>query len=149
MNQYAQQALFHKEKLENSPSRIVPRCRAPKAVRAITWRHQHVAIDTIASRHRKNASQYRQVSAAAKGRDMLEVLRKIATLAAISLAVGLVLAAVGFHPSDLPGAFDAVFGDAARMVARVVGWAWPYIVLGATVVVPAWLLLYLWRRLRR
>jgi hypothetical protein len=79
---------------------------------------------------------------------MSDIVRRVATLAAVSLVVGLVLTALGFHPSKMPGAVGTVISDAARMVASVLGWAWPYVVIGATVVVPAWLLLYLWRRIR-
>ena len=80
---------------------------------------------------------------------MNEVVRTILTLLILSLVAGLILATLGIRPSTLPAALGLAIGDAARIAARIVDWAWRYVLLGASVVVPVWLLLYLLRRLRR
>lgn len=83
------------------------------------------------------------------GKRMNEVVKTIITLLVLSLAVGLVLATLGIRPSELPAALGSALSDVARFAARIVDWAWRYVLLGATVVIPIWLLLYLLRRLRR
>ena len=65
-----------------------------------------------------------------------------------SLAVGLVLAVLGVTPVDvLDGASRAAKG-AWGAVSGVLGWAGSYILLGALVVLPVWLLAYLWGRIK-
>ena len=83
------------------------------------------------------------------GNRMNEVVRTILTLLILSLVAGLILATLGIRPSELPAALGMAVGDATRIAARIVDWAWRYVLLGATIVVPVWLLLYLLRRLRR
>lgn len=80
---------------------------------------------------------------------MAQFVKTALTLMILSLVVGLILTTLGVHPSELPEAFASAIGDAARLVRRVLDWGWHYIVLGASVVIPIWLLLYLIRRLRR
>jgi len=82
------------------------------------------------------------------GKRMKEVVRVIVTLLILSLAAGLILATLGIRPSDLPAALGMAISDVTRFAARIVDWAWRYVLLGATIVVPIWLLLYLLRRLR-
>ena len=70
-------------------------------------------------------------------------------LALACLAVGLVLAVLGVTPADL---LDSVTGAAARLweLSRsALGWAGSYMLLGALVVLPIWLVRKLWRRLNR
>ena len=63
----------------------------------------------------------------------------------LSLCVGLLLAYLNLSPQDL---FHRVVGQAESIFAwsvSVMGWAVSYVLLGAVVVVPIWLVLYLWR----
>lgn len=80
---------------------------------------------------------------------MAHFVKTALTLLILSLVVGLILTTLGIHPSELPGAFVSAFGDAARLVRRLLNWGWQYIVIGASVVIPIWLLLYLIRWFRR
>ena len=80
---------------------------------------------------------------------MGQFLRTVFTLAVLSLVVGLILAALGINPAELPEVAGSAIGHAMRLAVRVLDWGWRYIVLGAGVVVPVWLLLYLFRYLRR
>ena len=72
----------------------------------------------------------------------------VVKLIVASLAVGLALAWLGKDPIDLlywvrDGITD-VLGDASGWVQ----WALKYIFIGAVVVVPIWLVHYLWRAMR-
>lgn len=80
---------------------------------------------------------------------MAHFVKTTLTLLILSLVVGLILATLGIHPAELPGAFASALADAARLVRHILDWGWNYIVLGAGVVIPIWLLLYVIRRLRR
>jgi len=72
----------------------------------------------------------------------------IVRLVLASLAVGVVLAVLGVTPVDLlEGALGLVRG-AWEAASRVLGWAGSYVLLGALVVLPLWLLAYLWGRLK-
>lgn len=83
------------------------------------------------------------------GKLMYEIVRTLVTLVILSLAVGLILATLGIRPSEFPAALGMALSEVTRLTARIVDWAWRYVLLGATIVVPIWLLLYLLRRLRR
>jgi hypothetical protein len=83
------------------------------------------------------------------GKCMNEVVKTIVTLLILSLAAGLILATLGIRPSELPAALGMALSDVARFTARIVDWAWRYLLLGATIVIPIWILLYLLRKLRR
>ncbi len=80
---------------------------------------------------------------------MGQLLKTAFTLLLLSLVVGLILAAFGIKPTELPAAAGDAIGEVIRLAVRLFDWGWHYIVLGASVVVPVWLLLYLFRRLRR
>lgn len=71
-------------------------------------------------------------------------------VAIVCLIVGLILAAIGVDPWQLYGRLGAVADDAASAVARFASWAWRYIAVGAVIVVPLWLALFIlrggWRR---
>jgi hypothetical protein len=72
----------------------------------------------------------------------------IVKLAAASLAVGLVLSLLEVRPAALLGRLGTLAGDAFGLVVAAVQWAVPYVLLGAVVVLPLWLLLWAVRRLR-
>ena len=60
-----------------------------------------------------------------------------------SLAVGLILAWLHVSPQEL---VSGLFGEARQMLDNAVGlfgWAFSYILLGAVIVVPIWLIAYL------
>ena len=60
-----------------------------------------------------------------------------------SLVVGLVLAWLNVSPQEL---LRGIIGEAEQMVDNAIGvfgWAFSYILLGAVIVVPIWLLIYL------
>lgn len=82
---------------------------------------------------------------------MLRTILSTALKVAIAcLIVGLILSAFGVDPWSLYGRVGDVAGDAAEAVGAFIGWAWPYVVVGAVIVVPLWLLIFLlrggWRR---
>jgi hypothetical protein len=70
--------------------------------------------------------------------------------ARVCLIVGLILSALGIDPWQLYGRVGAVVDDAAAAATSFIAWAWRYIVIGAVIVVPLWLLIFLlrggWRR---
>lgn len=76
-------------------------------------------------------------------------IQTILKLLVLSLLVGLVMSWLDLTPLDLV----ANLGEHARAffdwMRRFVGWAVDYVLLGAMVVVPVWLLLLLVNRLRR
>ena len=70
-------------------------------------------------------------------------------LLVISLAVGLVLSVLGISAPDLLGWVGGTLGEAVGMGTALVQWAWSYIILGAAIVVPVWLVVAAVRRLQR
>lgn len=64
-----------------------------------------------------------------------------------SLLVGLVLAALGVTPADLLARASAMAGGAWSAVSDLLGWAGSYMLLGALVVLPVWLVRLLWKKL--
>jgi hypothetical protein len=80
-------------------------------------------------------------------RSLLSTTLKIAFAC---LVVGLILSVFGIDPWQLYGRAGDLAHDAAGAVAGFVGWAWRYVVIGAVVVVPLWLAIFLlrggWRR---
>jgi hypothetical protein len=65
-----------------------------------------------------------------------------------SLLVGLVLAILNIDPQNVLQSAREGAEALIEMGASVFGWAFKYILIGAVVVVPIWLALYLWRYLR-
>lgn len=65
-----------------------------------------------------------------------------------SLLVGLLLAWLGMNPVDLLRDSVALLAELPEFLADLFGWAWPYIVTGAVIVVPLALLGLLFRLLR-
>ena len=69
-------------------------------------------------------------------------------LALASLLVGWLLSVLGVTPQDLVARFSGLATGLWDTVRDFLGWAGAYMLLGALVVLPVWLVLYLWRRLR-
>ena len=69
-------------------------------------------------------------------------------LAIGSLLLGLLLSAVSISPrellEDLGGTAQAIFNAIARMIE----WSVEYILLGAVVIVPIWLIMFVWGKFR-
>ena len=78
------------------------------------------------------------------------ILSTALKIAIACLIVGLILSAFGIDPWQLYGRVGDVAGDAAAAASSFIGWAWRYIVIGAVIVVPLWLVIFLlrggWRR---
>lgn len=77
------------------------------------------------------------------------IVKTVVTLAVVSLVVGLLMGIFGIDPEDIYRTISGRIGDAATGLTQAIGWAWGYIVLGAVVVVPIWLIVKLlgwWRR---
>ena len=70
-------------------------------------------------------------------------------LAAASLLAGLLLATLGVTPADLLEKVATMVGGLLSVVSGLFGWAGSYMLLGALVVVPVWLLRHLWKKVSR
>jgi len=66
----------------------------------------------------------------------------------LSVLVGVVLAALGFDPSNLIPSIQNFFVRVWNMGFDALKWAWSYFLLGAIVVVPIWLIVRLVRTQR-
>lgn len=66
-----------------------------------------------------------------------------------SLFVGLVLAVLGVTPDDLLATLTRLAAGSWNLLRDAFGWAGSYILLGALVVIPVWLLRVIYKRLRR
>ncbi|MEO1017292.1 MAG: DUF6460 domain-containing protein [Pseudomonadota bacterium] len=73
----------------------------------------------------------------------------IIKLLVASLLVGMVLAYFNVTPQEILAYVQAQLGDAVSNAGSFAGWAVSYILLGAVIVVPLWLLNYLWKSFRR
>lgn len=72
----------------------------------------------------------------------------VVKLLVLSLVVGLLLVGLNVDPKNvlyslLDGAINLF-----EMGVDIFGWAFSYILIGAVVVIPIWLALYLWRYMR-
>ncbi len=72
----------------------------------------------------------------------------IIKLVVASLVVGLVLATLNIDPVDLLRDFKGTLERLAQWSVDAFGWAFSYILLGAVIVVPIWLAVYLIRMFR-
>ena len=63
----------------------------------------------------------------------------------ISLVVGLVLAFFDLRPEELLANFGEAVKSIFNFVVSIVEWVVPYILMGAVVVVPIWVIIVLWR----
>lgn len=70
-------------------------------------------------------------------------------LLAISLAVGLGLSVLGVSARDVLGWLGGTVGEAVGVGANLLEWAWSYVILGAAIVLPVWLILVALRHLQR
>lgn len=85
---------------------------------------------------------------ALRGVKPIRVLATLIKLALASLLVGLVLSWLDVQPRDLYREARTVAEGAVGYATETAAWAWHYVLIGAAVVVPAWVLFYLARRLR-
>ena len=77
------------------------------------------------------------------------VFSTVVKLAVISLLVGMALAFFDITPQRLLENLGSTVIEIYRLVLRFVRWAFEYILIGAVVVVPVWLALYLVRVARK
>jgi hypothetical protein len=73
------------------------------------------------------------------------VLSTIVRLAILSLIVGFALAFFGIDPRDLVTSLGTTVVSIYELVLRFVEWSVKYILIGAVVVVPIWLVFFLIR----
>ena len=71
----------------------------------------------------------------------------VVKLALACLGVGLVMAMLGVTPADLVEDVAGVAMRAWKLSSELLGWAGPYMLLGAMVVLPIWLLRLVWKKL--
>jgi uncharacterized protein DUF6460 len=74
-----------------------------------------------------------------------DFVRTLVKLAVGSLILGSVLAYFGVTPEKLLGAFGLSPEQAIELVRKGIDWAIPNLTLGAIVIVPVWLVIYLCR----
>jgi hypothetical protein len=67
----------------------------------------------------------------------------------LSLIIGLVLSAFDIRPESLLGAVGGTVESIFNVVTDTVEWAVPFILIGAVVVIPIWLILSVIRIARR
>ncbi len=70
----------------------------------------------------------------------------VVKLLLLSLAVGIVLAFFDISPHNILLHFGESVRRLFSLIESTVRWTVPYILLGATVVVPIWLIMLLWRK---
>tara|TARA_B100001964_G_C13912717_1_gene456641 strand:- start:166 stop:471 length:306 start_codon:yes stop_codon:yes gene_type:complete len=69
-------------------------------------------------------------------------------LAIGSLLLGMLLAAFSISPQELLENLGGTVVGIFNVLASMLEWAVQYILLGAVVVIPIWLVLYAWRKFR-
>lgn len=74
-----------------------------------------------------------------------DFVRTLVKLVVASLILGSGLAYFGVTPEKLLGALGLSPEQAIELVRRGIEWAMPNITLGAIVIVPVWLVMYLFR----
>ena len=67
----------------------------------------------------------------------------------LSLVVGVVLSVFDIDPENLLGAIGGAAESIFRVIVDALEWAVPFVLIGAVVVVPIWLILTLLRLARR
>jgi len=74
--------------------------------------------------------------------------RTVVKLVLVSLLVGLILASLNIDPQNvLQSAMEGI-ESLIELAADIFGWAFTYILIGAVIVVPVWLIMYAWRYIR-
>jgi len=71
------------------------------------------------------------------------VIDTIIKLAVISFCIGLLISFFDINPRELLSNFGETVQDIFAIVARVVEWGVKYVLLGAVVVIPIWLIFFL------
>jgi hypothetical protein len=74
--------------------------------------------------------------------------RTLFRLLLAALIVGLLLSLFDLRPEELLRALGDSVADAFGSAVALVRWAIPYLLLGAVVVAPIWLVMTLWRAIR-
>ena len=77
------------------------------------------------------------------------VSRTLLRLFFVSLIVGLALSALNVSPESILGTIGGTAESIFRTVVGAVEWAVPFVLIGAVVVVPIWLILAALRFVRR
>lgn len=77
------------------------------------------------------------------------VFSTVVKLAVISLLVGMALAFFNITPQSLLENLGGTVIEIYRLVLRFLRWALEYVLIGAVVVLPIWLALYLVRMVRK
>ncbi len=70
-------------------------------------------------------------------------LSVIAKLILVSILVGVVLSALGLDPFDIVRSLERLALSLWNMGFDAVRWVWRYLLLGAVIVIPIWLILRL------
>jgi|GEM_PF-484285 len=81
--------------------------------------------------------------------DFRQMLATAMKLLLLCLVVGYVLSVIDFEPLGFVRFLSNSLHNAAELVADAVRWATPYVLLGAIVVVPVYLLRLAWRTLKK
>lgn len=74
-----------------------------------------------------------------------DLVRTLGKLTIASLIVGTVMTHFGVTPDKLTGAFGLTPERAVELAQQGMTWALPNLTLGALVIVPVWLVIYLFR----
>ena len=77
------------------------------------------------------------------------ISRTLLRLFFFSLIIGLALSALNVSPESLLGALGGTVESIFLVVVDAVEWAVPFVLIGAVVVLPIWLVLSAWRFIRR
>ena len=77
------------------------------------------------------------------------VLPTLIRLAIICVIVGFLLAIFGIQPVDLWNDVLATISQVWQLSANIADWGLGYLILGAIIVIPIWLLIRLWAMLTR
>ncbi len=69
-------------------------------------------------------------------------------LIVVSLLIGMVLAFFDAKPEELLASLGETVQSNFRVLVSMVEWMVPYILLGAVVVIPIWVIILVWRMVR-
>ena len=69
-------------------------------------------------------------------------------LIVVSLLIGMVLAFFDAKPEELLASLGETVQSIFRVLVSMVEWMVPYILLGAVVVIPIWVIILVWRMVR-
>lgn len=69
-------------------------------------------------------------------------------LIVVSLLIGMVLAFFDAKPEELLASLGETVQSIFRVLVSLVEWMVPYILLGAVVVIPIWVIMLVWRMVR-